>query len=113
MEQLNEGADRCLADLTDISERAAKAHRSHRTASTTNLLNNVERSSKNSRHLLQTWKTDLGKGKITDDRQRVSTTVDRLVILHHWIETACDALASRLIFRRLFLIGFIPSTRSA
>ena len=113
MEQLNEEADRCLAELREISERAAKAHRTHRTASTTNLLKNVERRSENSSRLLQTWKTDLGKGKITDDRQSVSTTVDRLVILHHWIETACDALALRLVFRRLFLIGFIPSTRSA
>ena len=113
MDQLNEEADKCLAELEDLSERAAKAHRTHRTASTTNLLNNVERSSKKSVRLLQTWKTDLGNGKITENRQRVSTTVELLGSLHHWIETAYDALDSRLIFRKLFLIGFIPSKRLA
>ena len=111
--QLNEGADKCLGHFRELAELAVKAHRSHRTASTTDLLNNVERNAKNSLRLLQTWKTDLSKGKITDDQQLVNTTNGLLEVLEHWIVTAYDALHSRLFFRKLFLIGFISSKRSA
>lgn len=111
--KLNEQAGECLRDLQELAERVEKAYRTHRTASTRDLLTNVERNAKNSSRLLQTWKMDFGRGKMTDDLQLVKTTNGFFENLRHWIETAYDALDSRLFFRKLFLIGFITSKRFA
>ena len=108
---LNERAEERLRHLQQLAERAAKAHRTHHTKSTRKLLTNVEGNAKNSIRLLQTWKTDFGNGEITKDQQLLELTNSVLENLRHWIDDAEDALISRLLFRKLFLLGFITSKR--
>ena len=108
---LTERAEECLRHLQELTERAAKAHRTHRTNSTRILLTNVERNAKNSIRLLQTWKTDFGNGEITKDQRFLDTTKRYFETLRHWIDHAEKALDKRLLYRKLFLLGFITSER--
>lgn len=108
---LNERAEERLRQLQELTERAAEAHRTHHTKSTRILLTNVERNAKNSIRLLQTWKTDFGNGEITKEQGVLDTTNSVFENLRHWINDAEDALDSRLLFRKLFLLGFITSKR--
>ena len=110
--KLNEQADKCLEDLQEFAELAKKSHRTHRVGSTSVLLTNIERNAKDFSRLLQTWKKDFGKGQMTNDQELVSSTNGLFENLLHWIEAAYDALDSRLLYRKLFLIGFITSKRS-
>ncbi|KAL8744468.1 MAG: hypothetical protein Q9190_003297 [Brigantiaea leucoxantha] len=109
--KLIDQADECLRLLQDLIERAKEAHRTHRIGSTSDLLTNVDHNAKNSSRLLQTWKRDFGKGRMTNDQQPVNTTNGLFENLRHWIETAYYALDSRLVFRKIFIIGFITSKR--
>ena len=107
--KLNEQADKCLDDLQEL---AKKSHRTHPIGSTSVLLTNVERNAKNFSRLLQTWKRDFGKGQMTNDQILVSSADVLFENLLHWIKAAYDALDSRLLYRKLFLIGYITSKRS-
>ena len=109
--KLNEQADKCLNCIQELADRAERARQTRRTSSTATLLENVKRNANNSLRLLQTWKKDFSKGKITNDTQLVDTTNGYFETLRHWIEAAWDALDSRLFFRKLFFIGFVTSKR--
>lgn len=108
---LENQVDERLRDLQGLAERAREAHRTRRIGSTGDLLTYVERNAKDSSRLLQTWKKDFSMGRMTNDHRPVDTTISLFENLCHWIEAASDALDSRLFFRKLFLIGFVPSKR--
>ena len=105
-------ADECLRIFEDFAKFAKKKNSTRRTGSTRKLLTNIELSVTSYSRLLQAWKL-LMNGKMVRNQLLVETANDTLGDIRHWIRAARDALESRLYFRKLYLIGFITSKRSA
>ena len=114
---LHEQAEGCLRDLDGLAGLAHKAHPIPRISSTGNLLTDVDEKTKKSSRLLETWMRNFASsratGRLTTESEVVETTKGWFENLKHWIKKATTALKSRLMFRKLYLLGFIPSKRLA
>lgn len=102
---LGDRANECMNKLQQLKDRAERG-RSHHSSSTGRLLATIESEIKDSLRLLQSWITDITKGRQTDDAQTVGAVERLLEFLYQSAENAYDSLNSRLQYRRIWLIGF-------
>jgi hypothetical protein len=108
---LQERADHCVELLQELKTKAETAGRLPRTNPTLELLRSVERDTNNSLRSLQAWITQYTKGTQTTNAQSIEYVSGLFSSLEQAIDTAYDALGSRLRYRRLWLVGFISHKR--
>ena len=105
---LIEAARQCQIDLKRLGEYAQKSKAEHYTSATKGLLEEVVRHTNGSIGSLETWITEIEKGRQTSDASILKTVNAYFVQLEDGIKAAKAALDHRRRFRRPKLRDILP-----
>lgn len=110
---LRERAENCVERLQQLKQHANNGLVSNRTRSRAKweLLSGVLHDVNDSLRTLQAWIAEFSKGDQTANPQVITTAVELFKSLSKSIESAHDALASRLRHRKLYLRGLVLHKR--
>ena len=108
---LIEAAGQCQTHLQRLGEYAQKSKAEHYTSTTKSLLEEVVRHTNGSIGSLETWITEIKKGRQTSDAHILKTVNDYFAQLEDGIKAAKAALDHRRRFRRLKLRYVLPSKK--
>lgn len=104
-------SEKCTKRLKRVEERAQHGLEIHQDGTLNSVLTNAVRSMDDSSFLLRAWTVHFSKEHQTTNNQVIAMAAKFFHILSRYIKTAERALASRLLYQRVWAFSLIERKR--